>query len=94
MSLTNEQKVQLLSEPNLLAIGDFLGVEEREAKGAKYYNMTAVVGQSTQKFEIEAVEYGKLMNMKKYARVYISFREFTFASSGNTVKRAINILTE
>lgn len=92
MPLTNEQKVQLLSEPKLLAVADFLGVESRTKDNNTYWTMTAVVGQSTQRFEVEPLEAGKLKTVKKYGRIIVEYTEFHFQKSGMTVKRAQEIL--
>lgn len=92
--MTAEQKVQLLSEPALVAIGDLLGVEERKKDTTTYYTAILAVGTSTERFELEAVDAGKLQTVRKYTRVYVSFQEFTFRQSGMTVKRAKTVIVE
>lgn len=95
-AMTNEQKVQLLSEPTLVAVADYLTVDKRTGKnnGVDYYTLSALVGSSTLKFETDAETVGFLRSLKKYSRIYISFDEMTFHNSGQTVKRAQKVTVE
>jgi hypothetical protein len=94
MKLTQEQKVQLLSEPGMLAIGDFLAVESRTKENNTYWTASVVVGNSTLKFEIEPLEAGQLKTIARYTKVYVHFSEFTFQKSGMTIKRALKITVD
>jgi hypothetical protein len=90
MSIQGQVAVQLLSEPKLVAVCDFLGTESRNGNnGTEYHSLKAVVGNSTQSFDIEPILVGQAKTFKKYSRVLIEFEEFTFRNSGNTVKKAL-----
>jgi len=93
--LTNEQKIQLLSESRMIAIADFLAVDKRTAANAKeYFTLSAVVGNSTVKFDTTPETAGYLRTLKKYSRIFVTFEEFTFNNSGTTVKKAIAVDAE
>jgi hypothetical protein len=92
--MDKEKLVQLLSEPGLIAVGDFVDVTSRPGKTADitYYAVNMLVGSSTERFDIKAEAYGMLKTAKRYQRCYVVFTETTFRQSGNTVKNAVSVM--
>lgn len=92
MAITNEQKNKLLETTGLVAIGDLLNVDERTKGQDTYYTLNLVVGSSTERFELRAVDAGMLKQASRYSRVIVRFDTITFQKSGMTVKRAQEVL--
>lgn len=91
MAMTEGQRAQLVSEPGLLAVGDFLALESRTKGEVTYWNAKLVVGDSTQEFDIKPEQVTLFQNVKKYSRCIVQYTEFRFQKSGMTVKRAVAI---
>lgn len=89
--MANANMVQLVSEPGLLAVGDFMALETKPKGEVTYFSIKLVVGDSTQEFDIKPEMVPVVQGLRKYARLVVQFSEFRFQKSGMTVKRATAI---